>query len=237
MKKIAVFSDIHGNLPALKSILEDLRKEKIKEVIYLGDIIGIGPQPKECLELLMDSNIQAVKGNHEIYQLNDKLSKDHLTDEELKHRNWIKKELNEEEFNYIKDLPMSIELLMYGKLFTFSHFFLNESKDYYEELTILSSDKQYEVTSKIETDYMFVGHSHDAFQIDNSSLFTCVGSSGCRKDDTTFYTIIEVESKSVKIHKKYLKYKRETLEKEIKENDYPDKVKMSDIFFGLKIKK
>ena len=69
MKKIAIFSDIHGNLQALKSIIEDIDKENFDEVICLGDIVGVGPNPKECLDLIMDSKIKMVKGNHEIYQI------------------------------------------------------------------------------------------------------------------------------------------------------------------------
>ena len=67
MKKIAIFSDIHGNLQALKTILEDIDRDSFDEVICLGDVVGIGPNPKECLELIIDSNIKMVKGNHEIY--------------------------------------------------------------------------------------------------------------------------------------------------------------------------
>lgn len=49
--KIAVFTDIHGNYEALKVIIEDIQKEKINNIICLGDTIGIGPNPKECLDL------------------------------------------------------------------------------------------------------------------------------------------------------------------------------------------
>lgn len=42
--KIAVFTDIHGNYPALKTIMEDINKTKFDEVIFLGDSIGIGPK-------------------------------------------------------------------------------------------------------------------------------------------------------------------------------------------------
>ena len=65
MSRIAVFSDIHGNREALTSILNDIKKENIDKIIYLGDVIGIGPKPKECLEIILNSNIETVTGNHE----------------------------------------------------------------------------------------------------------------------------------------------------------------------------
>lgn len=68
MKKIAVFSDIHGNLQA---ILEDIKKEPIDSIICLGDVIGIGPNSKETLQLIEENKIEMILENHEIYFLNN----------------------------------------------------------------------------------------------------------------------------------------------------------------------
>ena len=80
---------------------------------------------------------------------------------------------------------------------------------------------------------MFIGHSHDAFQINNDGLFTCVGSSGCTKDNKTFYTILEIIDKSVRITKKELEYNRKEFEKIMKQSDYPDIERAKSDFFGL----
>ncbi|MDR6552204.1 metallophosphoesterase family protein [Paenibacillus qinlingensis] len=66
MKRIAVISDIHGNFEALLAVIEDIKKFNVDEIICLGDIIGYGPNPNECLELLLSrSNIKLILGNHE----------------------------------------------------------------------------------------------------------------------------------------------------------------------------
>lgn len=65
--KIAVFTDIHGNFPALKVIMDDINKSEFDEVIFLGDAIGIGPKSKECLEMLLNSKVTIIAGNHELY--------------------------------------------------------------------------------------------------------------------------------------------------------------------------
>ena len=233
MKKIAIFSDIHGNLQALNSIIEDIDKSTFDEVICLGDIVGIGPNPKECLDIIMDSNIKVVKGNHEIYQTNEEVAGTLLTDNEKEHRNWVHSELNNDQLEYLHKLPMKIEELIEGHLYTFTHFYLNKDKTYFESLTILGNDKVFEISNKIETDFMFIGHSHDPFQIYNSSLITCIGSSGCRKSNTTFYTILEIDSNNVRITRKEVFYDRKALEKEINKKDYPDKDKVAKIFFGI----
>ena len=55
--KIAVFSDVHGNYEALKSIIEDIKINNYDEIICLGDVVGLGPNPKECLDLIRNNNI------------------------------------------------------------------------------------------------------------------------------------------------------------------------------------
>ena len=46
----AIISDIHGNLPALEAVLEDIEQKDITEIVCLGDVVGYGPYPRECLE-------------------------------------------------------------------------------------------------------------------------------------------------------------------------------------------
>lgn len=232
MKKIAIFSDIHGNLEALESILKDIDEKNIDEIICLGDIIGFGPSPKECLDRIIHSRVKMVKGNHEIYQFNT--SYNNLTDNELKHVEWIKRELSEEELNYIENIPMTIQELINGKLYIFSHFFFNEERTYFQSLNILSDNRIYDTIKELETDYMFIGHSHDAFQINNQGLYTCVGSSGCTKNNITFYTLLEIEDKNTKITKIMLEYDRKTFEKKLKNSDYPDVDKIKEERFGVR---
>lgn len=50
--KIAIISDIHGNLEALKATLKDIEKRKVDKIICLGDIIAKGVHPKECISLI-----------------------------------------------------------------------------------------------------------------------------------------------------------------------------------------
>ncbi len=60
----ALVSDIHGNLEALKVVLADIRGRGITEIVCLGDIIGYGPNPRECLDMMRNSDT-LILGNHE----------------------------------------------------------------------------------------------------------------------------------------------------------------------------
>jgi len=63
--KAAVLSDIHSNLPALEAVLASVKLEGCEQTICLGDVVGYGAQPNECLELLTSEHIPILLGNHD----------------------------------------------------------------------------------------------------------------------------------------------------------------------------
>jgi predicted phosphodiesterase len=61
----AVFSDVHGNLPALEAILADIERRGITRALCLGDLVGYGPSPNEVALLVRDSGIPTLMGNYD----------------------------------------------------------------------------------------------------------------------------------------------------------------------------
>ncbi|TWT77067.1 phosphodiesterase [Posidoniimonas polymericola] len=61
----AIISDIHGNLEALTTVLEHIGQQKVDEIFCLGDIIGYGPNPCQCLDLVMKQTKVCLLGNHD----------------------------------------------------------------------------------------------------------------------------------------------------------------------------
>jgi len=62
----AVISDIHANLEALRAVLADIEKQGADEIVCLGDIVGYGPRPLECLDLVRRTSRMIVCGNHDL---------------------------------------------------------------------------------------------------------------------------------------------------------------------------
>lgn len=60
----AIISDIHGNLEALQAVLADIKDKGCTELYCLGDIIGYGPNPRECVDNVMDADV-CLLGNHD----------------------------------------------------------------------------------------------------------------------------------------------------------------------------
>ncbi|TWT48428.1 metallophosphoesterase family protein [Botrimarina hoheduenensis] len=63
--KRAIISDIHGNLEAVKTVLKHIAEQRVEEVFCLGDVIGYGPNPCECLDAVIDNCKVALLGNHD----------------------------------------------------------------------------------------------------------------------------------------------------------------------------
>jgi diadenosine tetraphosphatase ApaH/serine/threonine PP2A family protein phosphatase len=62
--KTAVISDLHSNLEALEMVLDDIRRQEVERIVCLGDVVGYGPNPRECVDLAMRFDV-CVLGNHD----------------------------------------------------------------------------------------------------------------------------------------------------------------------------
>ena len=61
----AVISDVHGNAEALRTVLADIDRRGIKRIICLGDTVGYGPDPLECVDLVREKCAWSLMGNHD----------------------------------------------------------------------------------------------------------------------------------------------------------------------------
>ena len=71
--KYAIFSDIHSNLEALEAVQADMKRQKIDAAVCLGDIVGYGPDPAECLDWVREMKCPTVRGNHDHHAAQPKL--------------------------------------------------------------------------------------------------------------------------------------------------------------------
>lgn len=64
-RPFALLADVHANLPALSAVMDALRDQGVEHGIVLGDIVGYGPHPRECLRIIRDAGFEIVRGNHD----------------------------------------------------------------------------------------------------------------------------------------------------------------------------
>lgn len=120
MEKLAIISDIHGNLESLKAVLTDIKERDIDKIICLGDIIAKGSNQHECIELIKNNCDIVLRGNCDEYFTNniDLLNKDK---KEIDRINWNKSKLTKEDAEYLMKLPYCFEFYMSGRLVRLFH--------------------------------------------------------------------------------------------------------------------
>lgn len=69
--KYAILADLHANLEALDAVLRDQKAQGCTHMACLGDVVGYGADPKECVEIIRALNIPVVKGNQDEYASSD----------------------------------------------------------------------------------------------------------------------------------------------------------------------
>lgn len=101
--KYAVIADIHANMEAFQVVLEDTRNQKCTHYCCVGDVVGYGANPKECLDIVRSMNMPCVKGNHDEYCSSEE-ELDGFNPHAAQAVTWTRKQLSKEDRQWLRDL-------------------------------------------------------------------------------------------------------------------------------------
>ena len=165
--KIAIISDIHGNLEALKSVLADIKERKIEKIICLGDIIAKGTHQQECLNLIRENCDIILRGNcDEYFTSNINLTQKSKT--EVDRILWNREKLTDEDIKYLNNLPYCYEFYMSGRLVRLFHATPEKINDFVgnidniNRLYSLFLPSNNTISNK-KADIIIYGHIHTSF--------------------------------------------------------------------------
>jgi len=106
--KLAIVSDIHGNLEALDTVLADLERRKPEAIFCLGDFVGYGASPNECIDRVRPLIEGAVMGNHDDAAIG-RTALEGFNHEAARAARWTTEALTREHHDYLASLPMQLE--------------------------------------------------------------------------------------------------------------------------------
>src|SRR5947209_2350525 len=106
--RTAIISDVHGNLPAFEAVLADIEREGVDAVWCLGDLVGYGAQPDECVALAKDRCDLCLIGNHDLVVLG-KLDVDDFSMNAAIAASWTREHIAQESLDYLETLEPSNE--------------------------------------------------------------------------------------------------------------------------------
>ncbi|MDD8031236.1 MAG: metallophosphoesterase family protein [Acidobacteriota bacterium] len=162
--RLAIFSDIHGNLEALQAVLEDIGKRRVDLVFCGGDLVGYGPFPNEVIELLRRRHVPVIMGNYDqgIGQDADDCGcayRDQVS-KALGQRSiaWTRERVSADNKAYLRNLPAKISLIIKGKKILMVHGSPRRLNEYlFEDRPVSSVAKLFRAE---EADVIICGHTH-----------------------------------------------------------------------------
>lgn len=111
--RIAVISDIHGNIPALQAVLQDIDHRNVSRILCLGDLIGTGPNSSEAIDICVGKCHGIIAGNWDKF-----ISNTDKSDEGIDH---LKNQLGSDRLEFLRNLPEFVEFYLSGKLVRLFH--------------------------------------------------------------------------------------------------------------------
>jgi diadenosine tetraphosphatase ApaH/serine/threonine PP2A family protein phosphatase len=150
--KIALISDIHSNLQALLAALSDIDGRGIDQIYCLGDIVGYGGSPNECVDLVRQRASAVVLGNHDQAAVKPS-DADYFTKPGKIAVEWTNKTLTDENRQFLAALPFTLEV---GSC-TLVH---ASPKDPPVWQYVNSMDAARVQFAHFTTEFCFIGHSH-----------------------------------------------------------------------------
>ena len=158
--KILVFSDLHGNFDALQAL--QAVESKPDAVLFLGDIVGYGPEPKHCLSWISSNATHAVRGDHDEAVARDVPSRcpPELEDLAEATRAYSQRMLSEADLDYLGNLPLEETVTFEGTRFYLAHAAPSDNLGKPLPLTAVKEKELAEEIAHLDAEVVFLGHTH-----------------------------------------------------------------------------
>lgn len=170
-RPFAVISDIHGNYIALQAVFADIYKRNIDQIVCLGDIVGYGPEPEQCLKAVRENCCLCVRGNHDHGLVEMPLGFNTIAYEAVQ---WTRGQVRPHWFSSVEKrqnwqfLQHTINGVAKKECWRFCHGSPRDPlMEYIEDDNLRTSasrnalrSKRLELLQKISPDTCFVGHTH-----------------------------------------------------------------------------
>ncbi|WLR42205.1 metallophosphoesterase family protein [Bacillus carboniphilus] len=242
--KIAIITDVHGNAPALKAVLEELdRREEIEHIYCLGDMIGIGPDTNEVLNLLFSRNdLSMMTGNHDEAII--ALSKGQIYPKShahcREHHQWIADRLDETFLVKLAELPRTIKTTINNFSIRFIHYSIPKGKeedpisnDPFAPIVDPNLQNIEKLFSHYCEDLIAFGHHHPIHNFKGEkTYYVNPGSLGCNHRPTAPFSTVHIENGKIDVSFEEVSYDNSDFFKSYHQLQVPDREFILKVFHG-----
>ena len=224
--RIAIFSDIHGNLPALDAVLADIRRQQPDAVYCLGDLVGYAPFPNEVVERIRHEAIPTIMGNYDdgVGFERDDCGCAYREEDEKRRGDrslaWTKDHVTAENKAFLRTLKPEIRFEADGRRVLLVHGSPRKINEYLFEDRPISSFQRLAASSN--ADIIVCGHTHKPYtKTVDGALFLNVGSVGKPKDGDRRACYAVLETKSANARFVRIEYDIATVTTAIRQSELP----------------
>jgi len=150
--RYGILSDIHSNLEALQAVLRLYKEEGVEDFFCLGDIVGYGANPKECLDIVRDLKVVCVAGNHD-WAVSGRLNPIYFNPVAKEAIFWTQKQLSSEDKDFLK----SLELIFKNDDLIMVHGTLSEPERFHYMVYVSQAEAMFHL---MDRGVCFIGHTH-----------------------------------------------------------------------------
>lgn len=228
--QIAIFSDVHANLPALEAVVADIEARNLNNLYCLGDLVGYGTFPNEVVAVIRERGIPTVMGNYDqgVGNSSDDCGCAYKTPEAkaLGNRSiaWTNQHTSDENKAYLRQLPAQIPLQLRGLRVVLVHGSPRKVNEYlYEDRPDGSLERLLDMA---EADVLVCGHTHLPYHkvLPSGRHVVNDGSVGKPKDSNprACYTVLSVKDDDLQVEFIRVPYDIERTVQAIEASDMPD---------------
>jgi putative phosphoesterase len=237
--RIAILNDVHANLPAFESVLEDAEQQGCSRIYHTGDLISIGPYPAEVVDLAQVRGVRGVQGNHDAW-----VSKGlpleptpNMSDEELMHQHWTHSHLDSSRRAFLRTMPYAITETIEGVRFRVVHFALEANGRRFKAIphTRLPEEEILDVFDDTDVDLLCFGHIHPRQfnRVYKGCHFFNPACVGCSHDSHAWYGTVDFSAGHFQVAMHRVPYDRKALLAEYDLLRIPARVTIRKVFFGV----
>lgn len=238
--KIAVLTDVHGNELALRAVLNEIDTRDVQEIWCLGDMIAMGPDTNEVLDLLFErSNVRMITGNHDEAILSLILGKGHPKSYKhtREHHEWIANQLSLQNVHRLQQLPRVISKKINTSVLLGIHYHIEPHlleapiiEEPFHRILEPTLENMESMFRAYPADIIVFGHHHPEhlFQTDNKIMLN-PGALGVSKENTAPYAVIDFSSSNPVVTIHHVAYDKEAFLQKFEALQVPQR----DILFKL----
>lgn len=232
--RIGVITDAHANLPATVAAFAAMDAAKCDLIVHCGDAIGIGPHPREVLELLLGrADLLLLMGNHDElfpYPEGIRPSTD-VTRGEVAHVHWQHDQLDDAWRGIVAQWPYSHDLTCGGKSIRFQHYALNDGS--FGPVSRDNVPAELDAAFCPETDIVFFGHHHVRADVQGKAHYINPGALGTNPANGARYALIdELSDGGLDVSLHAAPYDAESVRHDLLDRHVPEAELILRVFLG-----